>query len=29
MQPSGEFEAVYQEGGQPPEVLAQEIRKKL
>ena len=29
MQPSGEFEAVYQEGGQPPEALAQEIRKKL
>ncbi len=29
MQPGGEFEAVYQEGGQPPEVLAQEIRKKL
>ncbi|MEQ9037174.1 MAG: SCO family protein [Silicimonas sp.] len=29
MQPSGEFEAVYQEGGQPPELLAQEIRKKL
>lgn len=29
MQPSGEFEAVYQEGGQPPEVLAQEIRNKL
>jgi len=29
MRPSGEFEAVYQEGGQPPEALAQEIRKKL
>lgn len=29
MRPSGEFEAVYQEGGQPPEVLAQEMRKKL
>jgi len=29
MRPSGEFEAVYQEGGQPPEVLAQQIRKKL
>ena len=29
MRPSGEFEAVYQEGGQPPEALALEIRKKL
>lgn len=29
MQPSGKFAAVYQEGGQPPEVLAQEIRGKL
>ena len=29
MRPGGEFEAVYQEGGQPPEALAQEIRKKL
>ena len=29
MRPDGAFEAVYQEGGQPPEVLAQDIREKL
>jgi len=29
MRPNGAFEAVYQEGGQPPDVLAQEIIGKL
>ena len=29
MQPSGEFEAVYQESDQPPEVLARRIRARL
>ncbi|WP_279614940.1 SCO family protein [Sulfitobacter litoralis] len=29
MRPDGAFEAVYQEGGQPPEVLAQDILEKL
>ena len=29
MRPDGAFEAVYQEGGQPPSALAQEIIGKL
>jgi len=29
MRPGGEYADVYQEGGQSPEVLAQEIREKL